>query len=116
MSSLHRKLFREEQEGGVPDPPSYFIRRGDAILVPALHKFIKGYKNLLKLNILSKTSSNCFLVRNRQIWTTQKRHPSTATADDQVSALCTIFGEVENTMHLLFECAQYSELLWELVG
>jgi hypothetical protein len=71
LCSLHRKLFMEEQEGGVPCPPptTYFIRRGDGILVPALHKFIKGYKNLLKLNILSKTSNNCCLVKNRQIWT-----------------------------------------------
>jgi hypothetical protein len=72
LSSLHRKLFREEQEGGVPGPPSYFMRRGDVILVPALHKCIKGYKNLLKLNILSKTSSNWFLVRNRQYGLTRK--------------------------------------------
>jgi hypothetical protein len=29
--SLHRKLFREEQECGIPGPPSYFTRRGDGI-------------------------------------------------------------------------------------
>ncbi len=71
FSSLHRKLFREEQEGGVPGPPSYYTRRGDGIQVPALHKFMQGYKNLLKLNIPFKTISNIFPVMNRQIWTNQ---------------------------------------------
>ncbi len=33
FSSLRRKLFREEQEGGVPGPPSYYTRRGDGIPV-----------------------------------------------------------------------------------
>ena len=116
FSSLHRKLVREEQEGGVPGPPSYFTRRRDGIPVPALHKFMQGYKNLLNLNIPSKTISNSFLVMNRQIWTNQKRHLSTANAEEQASALCALCGEVENTMHLLFECARCSEPLWELVG
>jgi hypothetical protein len=72
FSSLHRKLVREEQEGGVSGTPSYFTRRRDGIPVPALHKFMQGYKNLLKLNIPSKTIINSFLVMNRQIWTNQK--------------------------------------------
>jgi hypothetical protein len=53
---------------------------------------------------------------NRQLWTNQKRHLSTTNAEEQASALCGLCGEVENTMHLLFECAQCSELLWELGG
>jgi hypothetical protein len=116
FSSLYRKLFREEQEGGVPGPPSYFTRRRDGIPVPALQKFMQGYKNLLQLNIPSKTITNSFLVMNRQIWTNQKRYLSTTNAEEQASALCGLCGEVENTMHLLFECAQCSEPLWELVG
>ncbi len=108
FSSLHRKLFREEQEGGIPGPPSYFTRRGEGILVPALHKFMQGYKNLLNLNIPSKTITNSFLVMNRQIWTNQKRHLSTTNAEEQAIALCALCGEVENTMHLLSECARCS--------
>jgi hypothetical protein len=76
---------------------------------------VQEYKNLLKLNIPSKTISKSFLVMNRQIWTNQKRHRSTANADEQASALCALCGKVENTMHLLFECARCSEPLWELV-
>ncbi len=53
---------------------------------------------------------------NRQIWTNQKRHLSTANAEEQASTLCALCGEVENTMHLLFEFARCSEPLWELVG
>jgi hypothetical protein len=77
---------------------------------------MEGYKNLLKLNISSKTISNSFLVMNRQIWTNQKGHLSMTDADEQASALCALCGEVENTMHLLFACAWCSEPLWELVG
>jgi hypothetical protein len=77
---------------------------------------MQGYKNLLKFNIPSKTISNSFLVMNRQIWTNQKRHLSTANADEQASAPFALCGEIENTMHLLFECAWCSEPLWELVG
>jgi hypothetical protein len=65
---------------------------GDGIPVPALHKFMPGYKNLLKLNIPSKTISNSFLVMNRKIWTNQKRHLCTANADEQASALCALCG------------------------
>jgi hypothetical protein len=78
---------------------------------------MQGYKNLLKLNILSKPITNSILVMNRQIWTDQKRHLSTNNAEEQVSApVCALCSEVENTMHLLFECARCSEPLWELVG
>ncbi len=59
---------------------------------------------------------NSFLVMNRQIWTNQKRHLSTTNAEEQATALCALCGEVENTMHLLFECARCPEPLWELVG
>ncbi len=90
---------------GVPGPPSYFRRRGDGISLPALHKFMQGYNNLFKLDIPSKTITNSFLVMNRQIWTNQKMHLSTTNAEEQASALCGLCGEVESTMHLLFECA-----------
>jgi hypothetical protein len=75
---------------------------------------MQGYKNLLKLRIPTKTIRNSFLVMNRQIWTNQKRHLSTANAEEQACALCELCGEVENTMHLLFECARCYEPLWEL--
>ncbi len=99
VASLHRKLIREEQDGGVPGPPSYFTSKGDGIPVPTLHKFMQGYKNLLKLNILSKTITNSILVMNRKIWTNQKRHLSTNNAEEQVSApVCALCSEVENTI------------------
>jgi hypothetical protein len=79
---------KEEWVGGVPGPPSYFTRRGDGILVPGLQKLMQNYKNLLILNIPSKTITNSFLVMNSQIWTKQKRHLSTTNAAEQVSALC----------------------------
>jgi hypothetical protein len=77
---------------------------------------MQGYKKFLNLNIPSKTIMNSFLVMNRQIWTNQKRHLNTTNAEEQTSALCALCGEVKITMHLLFECAQCPEPLWELVG
>jgi hypothetical protein len=76
---------------------------------------MQGYKNLLKLNRPSKTITNSFLAMNRQIWTNQKRHLSTTNAEEQASSLCALCGQVENTMHLLFECARGSEPSWDLV-
>ncbi len=58
---------------------------------------------------------NSFLVMNWQIWTNQKRHLSMTNAEEQASALCALLSEVENTMHLLFECVRFSAPLWELV-
>ncbi len=104
-------LYREERDGEVPGPPSYFTRRGDGIPVPALHRFMEGYKNLLTLNIPSKTIMNGFLVIKRQIRTNQKRHLSMTNAEEQASALCALCSEIKNTMHLLFECVQCSEPL-----
>jgi hypothetical protein len=90
FSSLHWKLFREEQESrraGSQVPSSYFTRRGDGIPVPAFHKLMQGYKNLFKLSIPSKTITNSFMVMNRQIWTNQTRHLSMTNAEEQESAL-----------------------------
>ncbi len=53
---------------------------------------------------------------NRQIWTNKKRHLSMTNAKEQASTLFALCGEVENTMHVLFEFARCSEPLWELVG
>jgi hypothetical protein len=47
-------------------------QRGNGIPVHALHKFMQGYKNLLKLNIPSKIIPNSFLVMNRQNGPTRK--------------------------------------------
>jgi hypothetical protein len=113
--SLHMNLYREEREGKVPGPYSYFTRKGNGIPAPALHKFMEGYKNFLKLSIPSKTITNSFLVMNRQIRTNQKRHLSMTNAEEQASALCALCSEVKNTMHLLFEFAQCSVPLLELV-
>jgi hypothetical protein len=42
FSSLHRKLFREEQEGRIPGPPSYFTKRGEAAQIHArIQKLVK---------------------------------------------------------------------------
>jgi hypothetical protein len=88
------------------ESPSYFTRRRDGMPAPALHKFMQGYKNLLKLNIPSETITNSFLVMKEQIWTNQKRYLSTTNVEEQARlALCALFGEFENTMHLLIECA-----------
>jgi hypothetical protein len=72
MSQLYRKMYRKHVDGLLPGPPSYFTRRKDGIPVPSLAEFMKGYDNLFKLNIPSKTLETSFLLLNRQIWTNAK--------------------------------------------
>ncbi len=42
INNLYRKPFREEQETGVPSPPSRFTRTRDGIPFSALNKFMEG--------------------------------------------------------------------------
>ena len=73
---------------------------------------MKGYKRLFKLDLSSKTIENSYKVLNRQIWTNQKEFWKTSAIEES-SNQCTLCGGVQNTMHLLFECPEYSELAWE---
>jgi hypothetical protein len=83
FSSLHRKVHIQGGAGG-RDPrfPLLLHQEGGEDPVPALHKFMQGYKNLLNLNIPSITITNSFLVMNGQTWTNQKRHRSTTNAEE----------------------------------
>jgi hypothetical protein len=55
---------------------SYFTRWKDGIPVPTLKMFMTGYRNLFKLDILSKTLENSYLVMNRQVWTDEENYLS----------------------------------------
>jgi hypothetical protein len=61
--------------------PLLFHQEGGWTPVPILHKFMQGHKNILKINIQSKTNSNNCLVMNRKIWTNQKRYLSTTSSE-----------------------------------
>jgi hypothetical protein len=68
------------------------------------------------MGISSKTLENSFLLMNRQTWTNEKRFLSRMDDVDVPNELsCTLCGGRENTMHLMFECEQYSEPLWKLL-
>jgi hypothetical protein len=112
-SGLYRKMVRAELDASMPGPPAFFTRRKDGIPVPALSKFMTGYRNLFKMDMASKTLENSFLLMNRQIWTNQKRSLSTAGQEEMQDSACKLCGRQENTMHLMFECEKYSEPLWE---
>jgi len=116
-SNLYRKMHRICIDDGMPGPPSFFTRRRDGIPVPPLHKFMAGYRKLFQLKLHSKTLENSYLVMNRQIWTNVKQYLSGGGAggdgEDPDNANCLLCGNMENTMHLMFECEQYSEKIWK---
>jgi hypothetical protein len=66
LSQLYRHMHRAQVDSMMPGPPAYFTRRRDGIPVPPLMDFMKGYSNLFKLNIPSKTLEASFLLLNRQ--------------------------------------------------
>ena len=47
-SGLYRKLVMEDISNRLPWPPAYFTRQRDGIMVPRLHEFIQGYRNIKK--------------------------------------------------------------------
>ena len=68
---------------------------------------------LINLGLPSKTIENSFNVLNRQIWTNQKEScKNTARGEDSDNS-CSLCGATENTQHLMFECPEYSEIMWD---
>jgi hypothetical protein len=114
-SGVFRKMSRNAVDNKLPGPPSYFTRRKDGIPVPPLDRFMKGYTNIFKLKLSSKTLENSFLIMNRQVWTSQKQHLSTVQNEETADDSCMLCGGVETTMHLVFECPEYSEPLWNIL-
>ena len=113
-SNTYKKIYRNKVDNTFPGPPSYFSRQKDGIPVPEMKKFMAGYIKLFRLKLHSKTLETNFLLLNRQIWTNLKQNLS--GGDEEVSALCNLCGQIENTMHLMFECERYSEPLWRILG
>jgi hypothetical protein len=117
-SYIYRRLNRSNIDQSMARPPSYFTRRREGIPVPSLDRFMRGYTNILKMKLSSKTLENSFLVMNRQVWTNQKQHLSTVQRgpdEEQASDKCVHCEQIENTLHLLFECEKYAEPLWQLL-
>jgi hypothetical protein len=126
LSQLYRKMYRKHVDELLPGPPSYFTRRKDGIPVPPLADFMRGYDNLFKLNIPSKTLESSFLLLNRQIWTNAKEalidRDNEGEGEGQGEGggeramregRCALCQGTENTMHLMFECPAYSVPTWE---
>jgi hypothetical protein len=86
---------------------------------PSLDLFMTGYKNLLKMDILSKTLENSYLIMKRQVWTNEKSSLSGVgggPGGEHLEDTCKLCRDRENTMHLMFECEKYSKPLWAVVG
>jgi hypothetical protein len=59
---------------------------------------------------------NSYLIMNRQTWTNEKRYLGMADSMEEANGpLCALCRGLANTMHLMFECKQYSEPLWKLL-
>jgi len=112
LSKLYRSLKLQQEDSLWPGPPSYFTRRKDGYSLPPLHVYMAGYKTCMSLDMPSKTKEIAFNTLNRQIWTNQKGHWMANNRGEEYSSKCALCDKTENTMHLLFECEKYSELLW----
>ena len=113
-SNTYKKIYRNKVDNTFTGPPSYFSRQKDGIPVPEMKKFMAGYKKLFRLKLHSKTLETNFLLLNRQIWTNLKQNLS--GGEEEALASCNLCGQVENTMHMMFECEQYSEPMWRILG
>jgi len=112
LSKLYRSLKLQQEDSLWPGPPSFFTRRKDGYSLPPLHVYMAGYKTCMSLDMPSKTKEVTFNTLNRQIWTNQKGHLMANNRGEEFSSKCALCDKTENTMHLLFECEKYSELLW----
>ena len=114
LSRQYRALSREQLDKTMKGPPAYFTRRAQGIMVPSLEEFKKGYRNIIRMEIASKTREVAFLTMNRQIWTGQKGLLS--NIGENQTGQCTYCGEVEDTKHMLFDCKEYSSKVWEIMS
>ena len=112
LSKLYRSLKLQQEDRLLPGPPSFFTRRKDGYSLPPLHVYMAGYKTCMSLDMPSKTKEVTFNTLNRQIWTNQKGHFMAVNRGEEQSSKCVLCDKTENTMHLLFECEKYSELVW----
>ena len=112
-SELYRKMERASIKKEIKVPPSYRTRIRDGISVPAPKIFMGGYNKLFRMGLTSKTLENSFLILNRQSWTRQKGFISRIGGGDGKCQLC---GEIESTAHLVYECEEYSEIIWTVLG
>ena len=77
-----------------------------------------GYLNIIKSDIPSKTKETSFNILNRTCWTNQKRYKSLIANNmgEEGQKNCSLCNRVETTQHLIFECQEYAEGLWEIMG
>ena len=115
FSQFYRKIKRQSNEEQIKCPPTYKTRIKDGYAVPSLAEYMKGYKKLFLYDLPSKTIENSFNILNRQTWTNQKKQWKNSARGEESSNDCMLCGGVENTMHLLFDCPEYPETVWEVL-
>jgi len=121
-SQLYRKMKRNEINRSIKIPPSYRTRKRDKYALPPVEKYMLGYTRLFSMNIPSKTREISFNILNRQSWSNQKqfwvnKNRGIDLEDEGASnGKCKLCGKVETTQHLILECEEYAEGVWENVG
>jgi len=114
ISRKYRTWIRQEINKSIAGPPSYFTRMREGILVPEIEEYMKGYRNLVRMDIPSKTKEVAYHILNRQAWTAWKARLS-RIGEDQTGK-CTYCNQKEDTKHMIFSCERYSERIWEIMG
>jgi hypothetical protein len=110
-SQLFRKLKRNEVEEKIRGPPSYWTRIRDGFPVPALDKYMQGYRNLKKIDISVRNREIGLDIMNRVLWTNLKNFQTRGGSN-----ACALCGGIENTEHVIFSCPSLAEKLWESLG
>lgn len=120
LSPINKKLFIKSQDAEINGPPSYLTRIREGIPVPnSVEEYRDSYRRIFKMEISTKALEVGFCVLNRTIWTNSKQYASQARQrelgliDENASTdLCPLCNEVENTIHIMTDCDQYSYRIW----
>jgi len=111
-SRSYKKLLRKNLHQAMQLPPAYSTRERDGVYVPERQTFKDAFFALSLPFLSSKTKETVFQILNRTIWTNNKAFKS-GIMD---SPLCYRCDEVETMEHLLYQCPNYAEVLWEEFG
>jgi hypothetical protein len=109
LSRRYKLKCREELDSGIGVAPAYCTRIRDNIAIRPSQRLFNNAFHALRIPIItSKTRETAFQILNRTIWTNNKAYKSRMRLDPN----CERCGKVETMEHLLCECENYSEPLW----
>jgi hypothetical protein len=109
LSRLYKLKCRKELDSTIEVAPAYRTRIRDNIAIRPSQRMFNNAFHALRLPIItSKTRETAFQILNLTVWTNNKAYKSKMRLDPN----CDRCGKMETMEHLLCECENYSEPLW----